>query len=716
MFWNKKKKKASSTPIVSAPCDTSCGSSDSSDSLLEKIIQEYVRSKVKQKLKKRPESGDFVLKIKTDSPSNSDEQKGKSSRLKRDSTECKDVGKEPKTISEDEVSKVWVIEDALPEVLKTRRKPTEKKRQEFKKRQELQAIADRRLAATVPPLSSAPETLHAKGGNKHSDAISIPSIGGFQGMLQAQTPRMQEKYVQQAEKLKELKAKEQKAKDRFKPKKVGNEETNMLIAHSSRMQEKYHMLEEREKAKVKTTKLPFSKEKQALKEITVVRPISKAASTPLIMDSRHTQKEKFSSNAEVTASRQKTYKLPPRSRSFTKSNERLGPTVDEEQHSVKEITVVRPVSKAVSTPVLVDSRRTKKERSSHEMYSSDAEASASGQETYKLPPRSKSVSRSKELQLPKEPVRKQSIQRLSISKHKERSHSQTARRSSKHEDKSSSRYHKFKRTFSTASFSGMLRSSRRDNMKSSKHASTSNVNRNVPDDVKWRPSSKYRSSRRRHKLDPLDRKNWRKAPSLKTPSCLKKDEGLNKKKRSKKVQWARKDVSKVIAPHKKLDKYLKAYKEDIWWPRKVLQARERKDSIDVQQIATARAYDKDCARSYHRLAEQIDIMREDGDLAFTKDQLKEFLTKPIVTGLRKGYRGMELGGLPKRLATSKVTVREVVKFSKTNGNTVDKLIAKCRSALNSTEKLRAVAVDASEADRLWAYIMALGDRKIANEE
>jgi hypothetical protein len=219
---------------------------------------------------------------------------------------------------------------------------------------------------------------------------------------------------------------------------------------------------------------------------------------------------------------------------------------------------------------------------------------------------------------------------------------------------------------------------------------------------------------------PLDPRFWRPAAWAGVPSCIKGSPAARRNRSHATLRWHRGDVTFAAACPDGLAQCLVADKEEIWWPSKFLKARKKADSTELDQNQLARAYDRDCHEAYNYILTQIRKAKQRRDLhdttkhkalTFSTEELQSLLTKNIMRGLAVGYRGMEMGGMYKRMdRSSKIIDQILVRF---DNDGIDPNVHMTRTEKRRkrlSRDLAAASENLTEVDRVWAHVIALGDQ------
>ena len=150
------------------------------------------------------------------------------------------------------------------------------------------------------------------------------------------------------------------------------------------------------------------------------------------------------------------------------------------------------------------------------------------------------------------------------------------------------------------------------------------------------------------------------------------------------------EMNQFFPPPKSLGKFLKTYKDDIWWSRETLKARKREDALLCQTRSSARSYERACKEIYHLLATSIENQK---GIDLTSLRLETLLIDEIRPGLDHGHRGIEVGGMTLRLDKTKQVRQKILDDQD----------------IMNTEILAVLSKKESELARTWALVIALCD-------
>jgi len=171
----------------------------------------------------------------------------------------------------------------------------------------------------------------------------------------------------------------------------------------------------------------------------------------------------------------------------------------------------------------------------------------------------------------------------------------------------------------------------------------------------------------------------------------------------RKVAFIGGDVKVIIPPPADLGRIIADNRESIWWPPVALTRRKSKDVQSLRERRTAQAYEKDSQLAFQQLRQRL---KEIGNAESESSVLKEselipLLTTRILQGYASGHRGLELGGVLNRRQRSLAVSNVVLTHTSHDKN---------HEGRRQEAELGAAAARASQTDRVWARVVALGDQ------
>ena len=202
------------------------------------------------------------------------------------------------------------------------------------------------------------------------------------------------------------------------------------------------------------------------------------------------------------------------------------------------------------------------------------------------------------------------------------------------------------------------------------------------------------------KPDPLDRQFWKSGSVAK--SCLirrsptSQGSSLGKEKH---VSWPLSIETVTPTPTIECGN-AKTLENELWWSKRALFSRDSRDA-NLARSPGARAFDEECIASFNKLSSKEEYLALDE----TRDDtlVNSLLTLNIQRGLASGYRGLERTCTARRLERAEKVRSSLLRVLSQQDEEIPH--ERRRSSVNP--------FTASEVDRIWARVLALGDQKAA---